>query len=122
MHLGEIGRITDDVQNNKTASWFNGERAVVLAIQRQPGSNTVDVSNHVKARFRQAPDGIPPSVKVGVLYDQFGDDQASVHDVTVRSSSALALVVGVIFLLYSTCSHDGRPGVRCRCRSSAFSA
>src|SRR5471032_1614147 len=49
VHLSEVGHITDDVQNNKTASWYNGSRSIVLAIQRQPGTNTVDVSAHVKA-------------------------------------------------------------------------
>src|SRR6266567_2326823 len=48
VHLSELGRITDDVQNNKTASWYNGARSIVLAIQRQPGTNTVEVSNRVK--------------------------------------------------------------------------
>src|ERR1017187_5834645 len=49
VHLNEIGRITDDVQNNKTSSWYNGEPAIVLAIQRQPCTNTVEVSSPVKA-------------------------------------------------------------------------
>src|ERR1019366_1566226 len=49
VHLSELGRVTDDVQNNKTASWYNGEPAIVLAIQRQPGTNTVEVSSRVKA-------------------------------------------------------------------------
>ena len=48
VHLSEVGHITDDVQNNKTASWYNGARSIVLAIQRQPGTNTVDVSARVK--------------------------------------------------------------------------
>ena len=51
VYLHELGRIVDDVQNNKTASWYNGEPAIVLAIQRQPGTNTVDVSNRVKAEL-----------------------------------------------------------------------
>ena len=34
----------DDIQNNKTASWYNGERAIILAVQRQPGTNTVEVA------------------------------------------------------------------------------
>jgi HAE1 family hydrophobic/amphiphilic exporter-1 len=98
VHLSELGRITDDVQNNKTASWYNGEPAIVLAIQRQPGTNTVDVSNRVKAALAKLQTEIPPTVKVGVLYDRSATIEASVHDVTFTLELTLALVVGVIFL------------------------
>jgi len=98
VHLSELGRITDDVQNNKTASWYNGEPAIVLAIQRQPGTNTVDVAAHVKAALAKLQTEIPPSVKVGVLYDRSATIEASVHDVTFTLELTLALVVGVIFL------------------------
>ncbi len=98
VHLGELGRISDDVQNNKTASWYNGEPAIVLASQRQPGTNTVDVSNRVKAALARLETEIPPSVKVDVLYDRSATIQASVHDVTFTLELTLALVVLVIFL------------------------
>jgi HAE1 family hydrophobic/amphiphilic exporter-1 len=98
VHLSELGRITDDVQNNKTASWYNGEPAIVLAIQRQPGTNTVDVSNRVKAALAKLQSEIPPTVNVGVLYDRSATIEASVHDVTFTLELTLALVVGVIFL------------------------
>jgi len=98
VHMGDVGRITDDVQNNKTASWYNGEPAIVLAIQRQPGTNTVDVANHVKASLAKLKQEIPPSVNVGVLYDRSATIEASVHDVTLTLELTLALVVGVIFL------------------------
>src|SRR5208283_2190152 len=98
VHLGDLGRITDDVQNNKTASWYNGEPAIVLAIQRQPGTNTVDVANHVKAALGKLKQEIPPSVNVGILYDRSATIQASVHDVTLTLELTLALVVLVIFL------------------------
>ncbi len=98
VHMGDLGRITDDVQNNKTASWYNGEPAIVLAIQRQPGTNTVDVANHVKAALAKLSQEIPASVHVGVLYDRSATIEASVHDVTLTLELTLALVVGVIFL------------------------
>jgi HAE1 family hydrophobic/amphiphilic exporter-1 len=98
IYLHDIGRITDDVQNNKTASWYNGEPAIVLAIQRQPGTNTVDVANHVKTELAKLQTEIPPSVNVGVLYDRSATIQASVHDVTFTLEMTLALVVGVIFI------------------------
>ena len=70
VHLDEIGRITDDVQNNKTASWYNGSRSIVLAIQRQPGTNTVEVANRVKSALAKLQAEIPPSVHVATLYDR----------------------------------------------------
>jgi HAE1 family hydrophobic/amphiphilic exporter-1 len=47
VHLDELGNVMDDVENNKVASWYNGDRAVILAIQRQPGTHTVAVANGV---------------------------------------------------------------------------
>ncbi len=98
VHLSEVGRITDDVQNNKTASWYNGERAIVLAIQRQPGTNTVEVANRIKAALARVQGEIPLSVHVGVLYDRSSTIEASVHDVTFTLELTLVLVVLVIFL------------------------
>jgi HAE1 family hydrophobic/amphiphilic exporter-1 len=98
VHLSELGRITDDVQNNKTASWFDGARSIVLAIQRQPGTNTVDVANRVKAALTKLETEIPPSVKVSTLYDRSATIEASVKDVTFTLELTLVLVVLVIFL------------------------
>ncbi|HEX3866671.1 MAG TPA: efflux RND transporter permease subunit [Gemmatimonadaceae bacterium] len=99
VHLNEIGRITDDVQNNKTASWYNGARSIVLAIQRQPGTNTVDVTNKVKAALTKLEENeIPPAVNVQLLYDRSATIQASVDDVTFTLELTLFLVVVVIFL------------------------
>ena len=98
VHLSDVGRVSDDVQNNKTASWYNGQRAIVLAIQRQPGTNTVNVSNAAKAALERVKAEIPPSVHVQVLYDRATTIQESVHDVTFTLELTLVLVVLVIFL------------------------
>ena len=98
VHLEEIGRITDDVQNNKTASWYNGERSIVLAIQRQPGTNTVEVASKVKAALGRLAAEIPPAVQVDTLYDRSATIKASVDDVTFTLELTLVLVVLVIFL------------------------
>ena len=98
VHLSEIGRVTDDVQNNKTASWYGASRSIVLAIQRQPGTNTVAVAERVKAALAKVQGDIPPSVNVSVLYDRSISIQASVHDVTLTLELTLILVVLVIFL------------------------
>ena len=98
VHLLELGRITDDVQNNKTASWYNGTPSIVLAIQRQPGTNTVAVAERVKAALLRVETEIPPAVHVEVLYDRSASIQASVHDVTFTLELTFVLVVLVIFL------------------------
>ncbi|MFI5241416.1 MAG: efflux RND transporter permease subunit [Gemmatimonadales bacterium] len=98
VHLSDVGRISDDVQNNKTASWYDGQRAIVLAIQRQPGTNTVAVSNAAKAALARVESEIPPSVHVQVLFDRATTIEDSVHDVTFTLELTLVLVVLVIFL------------------------
>src|SRR5690242_14395278 len=59
VRLGDLGRVLDDVQNSKVASWFNGTRAVVLAIQRQPGTNTVEIATQVKNLVAKMQSQIP---------------------------------------------------------------
>ena len=98
VHLSDVGRVSDDVQNNKTASWYDGSRAIVLAIQRQPGTNTVAVTNAVKKALARVQTEIPPSVHVVTLYDRSVTIQDSVHDVTFTLELTLFLVVLVIFL------------------------
>ncbi|MFI5232183.1 MAG: efflux RND transporter permease subunit [Gemmatimonadales bacterium] len=98
VHLSELGVVSDNVQNDKTASWYNGEPAIVLAIQRQPGTNTVEVAKRVRAALDKVRTDIPPSVDVQVLYDRSATIQASVHDVTFTLELTLVLVVLVIFL------------------------
>ena len=98
VHLYELGRITDDVQNNKTASWYNGSPSIVLAIQRQPGTNTVAVAQRVRAALARVQREIPPAVHVATLYDRSTSIEAAVHDVTFTLELTLALVVLVIFL------------------------
>ena len=55
VHFGDLGRVYDDVQNDKTASWYNGDRAIVLAVTRQPGTNTVEVADAAKAALARDP-------------------------------------------------------------------
>ncbi|HEY5022817.1 MAG TPA: efflux RND transporter permease subunit, partial [Gemmatimonadaceae bacterium] len=98
VHLDEIGNVLDDVENNKVASWYNGDRAVVLAIQRQPGTNTVAVANGVKSLLASLREQIPPSVEIKTLYDRSVSIQESVSDVKFTLMLTLVLVVMVIFV------------------------
>ena len=81
VHLEELGQVLDDVENNRAASWYNGARSIVLAVQRQPGTNTVAVANSVKDLIESLRDQIPPSVEIHTLYDRSVSIQESVTDV-----------------------------------------
>jgi HAE1 family hydrophobic/amphiphilic exporter-1 len=98
VHLDEIGQVLDDVENNKVANWYNGDRSVVLAIQRQPGTNTVAVANGVKALLGSLRAQIPPSVDVQTLYDRSISIEQSVGEVKFTLMLTLFLVVMVIFV------------------------
>ena len=98
VRLGDLGRVFDDVQSNKVASWFNGSRAIVLAIQRQPGSNTVAVATAVKDLVSKLRTQIPGSVQLTTLIDRTIAIEDSVRDVKMTLLLTLVLVVAVIFL------------------------
>ncbi len=98
VRLGDLGLVLDDMQDNKSFGWFDGTRAIVLAIQRQPGTNTVEVSEAVQKMVAQLSDQIPASVKVNVLYDRAVSIRDSVNDVKFTLLLTLFLVVMVIFM------------------------
>ncbi|MFA4919885.1 MAG: efflux RND transporter permease subunit [Thermodesulfovibrionales bacterium] len=98
VRLDELGRVIDSVENDKSANWYNNERAVVLAIQRQPGTNTVEVVDSIKKLLPAFRSQIPSSVKLEVLYDRSVSIRESVRDVKFTLLIALCLVVMVIFL------------------------
>src|SRR5207244_4049565 len=70
VYLDQIARVIDSVENDKIASWFNDNRAVVLAIQRQPDANTVAVVDLVRKRLPQYRALVPPSINMEVLNDR----------------------------------------------------
>ncbi|HLI12019.1 MAG TPA: efflux RND transporter permease subunit [Alphaproteobacteria bacterium] len=95
---GDLGRVIDSVENDKVASWYNGHRAVVLGIQRQPGTNTIAVVDAIKAVLPAFEAHLPAAVHLDVLYDRSESIRASVEDVQFTLVLASALVVLVIFL------------------------
>jgi HAE1 family hydrophobic/amphiphilic exporter-1 len=98
VRLGELGTIIDSVENDKVAAWFNDRRSVTLVIQRQPGTNTVEVVDSIKALLPVLRQQIPPSVDVNVRYDRSVSIRESVRDVKFTLLLAIVLVVLVIFL------------------------
>jgi HAE1 family hydrophobic/amphiphilic exporter-1 len=98
VRLKDVADVTDDVQNNRVASWFNGRRNITLAIQRQPGVNTVEVAEAVQKLVERQRAQLPASVEVHTLYDRSVSIKRSVEDVQFTLLLTLALVVMVIFL------------------------
>jgi HAE1 family hydrophobic/amphiphilic exporter-1 len=102
VRLENVGRALDSVENDKTAAWFatkkSVERAVILGIQKQPGANTVEVTEAIHRLLPQFREEIPGSIALDVLYDRSLTIRESVHDVELTLVFTFALVVMVIFL------------------------
>ena len=98
IRLQELGRVIDSVQNDKTAAWYKGQRGIVLAIYRQPGTNTIQVVDVIRKLLPTFRAEVPPAITIEVLYDRSQSIRASVEEVKFTLFLALALVVLVIFL------------------------
>jgi len=102
VRLEELGNVIDSVEDDKTASWFytkqGNQRAIVLGVQRQPGTNTIAVTDAVKHLLPTFRAEIPASVKMDILYDRSDTIRESYKDVLFTMFLTLGLVVMVIFL------------------------
>src|SRR5438105_6210824 len=115
VRLKDLGSVVDGVENDKTASWFYDSkglrRAIILAIQRQPGTNTVEVVDSIKALLPSFRTVMPPSVDVATLYDRSVSIRSSVNDVKFTLFLALVLVILVIFLFLRNLSATAIPSM-----------
>jgi hydrophobic/amphiphilic exporter-1 (mainly G- bacteria), HAE1 family len=102
VRLQDIAKVTDSVENNKIAAWYNANgvstRAIVMAIQRQPGTNTIEVVNRIKEQIPGFRSKLPGSVELNILFDRTESIRTSVYDVKFTLLLTIALVVLVIFL------------------------
>lgn len=98
IYLEQLGRVIDSVEDDKVASWYNDTRAIILSIQRQPGTNTVQVVDTIKKLLPSLQSQIPASVEVGILFDAAQSIRDSVDDVQFTLILTICLVVLVIFL------------------------
>ncbi|OLE33313.1 MAG: acriflavine resistance protein B [Alphaproteobacteria bacterium 13_1_20CM_3_64_12] len=98
VRLQELGRVIDSVQNDKVAAWYKDKRGIVLAIYRQPGTNTIRVVDQIRTLLPTFRAEVPPAIDIEVLYDRSQTVRASVDEVKFTLFLALALVVLVIFL------------------------
>ena len=98
VRLDEVAHVYDGVENDKTASWQNGERCVYLAIQKQPGVNVVQTVDAIKALLPAIRQQLPASVTLDVRSDRAVTIRGSIHDVNVTLIIAITLVILVIFI------------------------
>jgi HAE1 family hydrophobic/amphiphilic exporter-1 len=98
VRLEDVANVIDSVENDKVASWFGDTRAIILAIQRQPNTNTIEVVDNIKRVLPAFEAQLPAAVELHVLYDRSNSIRASVAEVQFALLLACGLVVLVIFL------------------------
>ncbi|MEI6429462.1 MAG: efflux RND transporter permease subunit [Pseudanabaena sp. ELA607] len=111
VRLNEVGQVLDSVENDRLASWFNGTRAIILAIQRQPGTNTVAIVETLEKLLPTFRSQIPAAIEMEIVYDRSQAVRASVEDVQFSLLLAIALVVTVIFLFLRNLSATVIPSI-----------
>ena len=102
VRLQDVAKVSDSVENDKIAAWFNtngnSTRAIVLAVQRQPGTNTIEVVDRIKKEIPGFKNQLPGSVELNTLFDRTLTIRESVADVKFTLLLTIALVIMVIFL------------------------
>ncbi|MDQ6666558.1 MAG: efflux RND transporter permease subunit, partial [Acidobacteriota bacterium] len=111
VRLQDVAKVQDSVENDKTASWYRGQRAVVLAIQRQPGTNTIEVVDGIKKLLPKFRAEIPAAVSLDILYDRSVSIRDSIGDVKFTLILTICLVVMVIFLFLRNLTATLIPGL-----------
>ncbi|HET7200764.1 MAG TPA: efflux RND transporter permease subunit [Burkholderiales bacterium] len=111
IRLSELGNVFDSVQNDKVGAWFKGKRGIVLAIQRQPGTNTIEVVDSIKRLLPTFRAEVPPAINIETLYDRSVTIRASVGEVQFTLYLALMLVVLVIFIFLRNVSATFIPAI-----------
>ncbi|MBF0341122.1 MAG: efflux RND transporter permease subunit [Magnetococcales bacterium] len=104
IRLDELARVVDGPENDLVAAWFNNVRGVVLAIQRQPGSNTIAVADAIREILPNLKQLLPAATELEVLYDRSQSIRESVKDVQLTLLFSLLLVVLVIYLFLGNAS------------------
>ena len=104
VRLSEVGTVIDSVQTDKVATWFNGNRAVVLAIQKQANTNTIQVVDNIKKLLPSFQASLPASMHLNVLYDRSLSIRRSVEDVQKTLMITIVLVVMVIYFFLGNVS------------------
>jgi HAE1 family hydrophobic/amphiphilic exporter-1 len=98
IRLADVAEVSDSVANERLASRFNGVRSIVLAVQRQPGSNAVAINQRILEMLPELRERIPAAINVRVLFDRSESIRAAIDDVQQSLLQSVFLVVGVVVL------------------------
>jgi HAE1 family hydrophobic/amphiphilic exporter-1 len=98
VRLGDVAKVYDGVEQDKTASWYQGQRNITLSILKQPGSNVVAVVDEIKKLLPSIQAQLPPSISLEMRTDRSIPIRESVHDVKLTLLLTIALVIAVIFV------------------------
>jgi hydrophobe/amphiphile efflux-1 (HAE1) family protein len=98
VRIGDVATVLDSSNDTRSGSWLGGQKAIALQVNRQPGSNTIQVVDNIRKVLPQFQAILPPSIKLQILYDRTQTIRASVDDVQMTLLIAAVLVVGVIFV------------------------
>ena len=98
VRIRDIGSAIEAPENNLVAGWYNNQRAVILAIQREPNANVIETVDRIKSLLPQLQASLPPAIKINLISDRTQTIRASVADVQFTLFLTVALVVMVIFL------------------------
>ncbi|MDR6304723.1 multidrug efflux pump [Nitrobacter vulgaris] len=96
--IGDVARIVDGLENDRTGGWYNGTPAVIIDIQRQPGANVIEVVRQIREEIPKVQKAIPAGVKLTVVSDRTVTIRASVHDVQFTLILSIVLVTLVVLL------------------------
>jgi hydrophobic/amphiphilic exporter-1 (mainly G- bacteria), HAE1 family len=104
VRLDQVASVTNGVQDQYVADWINGIPGILLAVQRQPGTNTIDIVKRIRRLIPSFYSALPPSIDLSIEYDRSVPIQESVNDVKFTLLLAVVLVVLVIFLFLRNAS------------------
>jgi HAE1 family hydrophobic/amphiphilic exporter-1 len=104
VRLDQVANVNNGVQDNYVANWINGVPGIMLAIQRQPGTNTIDIVKNIRKLLPRFYSILPPSIHLSIEYDRSVSIEESVNDVKFTLILAIFLVVLVIFLFLRNAS------------------
>jgi hydrophobe/amphiphile efflux-1 (HAE1) family protein len=102
LRIKDVGEVLDSVQNTRVLSWFGDQQAEGIAIQKEPGANTIDVVDRIKVLMPKLEQSLPPAVHVDLMSDRSQTTRAAVHDVEFTMLLTISLVIIVIFLFLRT--------------------
>jgi HAE1 family hydrophobic/amphiphilic exporter-1 len=111
VRLKDVATVEDSYQSTKAYGAYNGERAIVLLVQRQPDANTVAVVDHVRKLLPRFQSQLPASIKINLVNDRSKSIREALHDVNFTLALTVGLVVLVIFLFLHRVSATFIPAI-----------